>query len=66
PIPRPENADLYKRYKALGDALPDVRFVGRLGTYKYYNMDQVVGQALATFDQIVQERTALLTEGAAE
>ncbi|RYE91797.1 MAG: UDP-galactopyranose mutase, partial [Myxococcales bacterium] len=33
PIPRPENAELYKRYKALGDALPDVRFVGRLGTY---------------------------------
>ena len=66
PVPRPENADLYRRYKALADALPDVRFVGRLGTYRYYNMDQVVGQALATFDQIAQERTALFTEGAAE
>ena len=66
PIPRPENAELYRRYKALADALPGVRFVGRLGTYRYYNMDQVVGQALATFDQIAQERSALLTEGAAE
>jgi UDP-galactopyranose mutase len=52
PIPRPENAQLYGRYKALADQLPNVRFVGRLATYRYYNMDQVVGQALATFDQI--------------
>ncbi len=49
PIPRPENAQLYARYKALADATPGVRFVGRLGTYRYYNMDQVVGQALATY-----------------
>jgi UDP-galactopyranose mutase len=53
PIPRPENAEVYRRYKALADATPDVRFVGRLATYRYYNMDQVVGQALATFDALV-------------
>ncbi|MFO0603441.1 MAG: UDP-galactopyranose mutase [Polyangiales bacterium] len=52
PVPRPENAALYQRYKALADATPNVRFVGRLATYRYYNMDQVVGQALAVFDQI--------------
>jgi UDP-galactopyranose mutase len=52
PVPRPENAELYRRYKALADATPDVRFVGRLATYRYYNMDQVVGQALAVFEQI--------------
>jgi UDP-galactopyranose mutase len=52
PVPRPENAELYRRYKALADATPNVRFVGRLATYRYYNMDQVVGQALAMFDQI--------------
>jgi UDP-galactopyranose mutase len=56
PIPRPENAELYRKYKALADAAPGVRFVGRLATYKYYNMDQVVGQALATFDQIAGAR----------
>jgi UDP-galactopyranose mutase len=49
PIPRPENAELYKRYKALADETPGVWFVGRLATYKYYNMDQVVAQALATY-----------------
>ncbi|WP_437790804.1 UDP-galactopyranose mutase [Sorangium sp. So ce693] len=52
PVPRPENGELYRKYKALAEATPNVRFVGRLATYRYYNMDQVVGQALATFDQI--------------
>ncbi len=47
PVPRPENAELYKKYKALALATPGVHFVGRLATYKYYNMDQVTAQALA-------------------
>ena len=46
PVPQPENALLYKRYQMLADCTPGVHFVGRLATYKYYNMDQVVGQAL--------------------
>lgn len=49
PIPRPENQELFKRYEALARARTDVTFVGRLATYRYYNMDQIVGQALATF-----------------
>jgi len=52
PIPRPENAELYKRYEALALAARNVWFVGRLATYRYYNMDQVTGQALATFRRI--------------
>jgi UDP-galactopyranose mutase len=52
PIPRPENQALYKRYEALAAATPDVTFVGRLATYRYYNMDQVVGQALATYRRL--------------
>ena len=54
PIPRPENQALFKRYEALALAQPHVRFVGRLATYRYYNMDQVVGQALATYRRIAQ------------
>ena len=46
PIPRPENAVLHKKYEALAQERTDVHFVGRLATYKYYNMDQVVAQAL--------------------
>lgn len=52
PIPRPENQALYQQYRAAAQRLPDVWFVGRLGAYQYLNMDQVVGQALATFDRI--------------
>jgi UDP-galactopyranose mutase len=47
PVPRPENTALYKKYQMLADAAKGVHFVGRLATYKYYNMDQVVAQALA-------------------
>jgi UDP-galactopyranose mutase len=49
PIPRPENQQLYRKYQALADATPKVHFLGRLGTYKYYNMDQCVAQALAYY-----------------
>ena len=63
PVPRPENAELYKRYKALADQTPNVHFVGRLATYRYYNMDQVVGQALALFDKLMGRAPA--EEGAA-
>src|SRR5690606_8034552 len=49
PIPRPENQALFKRYEALARAEQGTTFVGRLPTYRYYNMDQIVGQALATW-----------------
>jgi UDP-galactopyranose mutase len=52
PVPRPENNELYKRYKELADATPNVHFVGRLATYKYYNMDQIVAQALTVCTKI--------------
>jgi len=52
PIPRPENAELYGRYKTLADARSDVHFVGRLATYKYYNMDQIVAQALTVYGKL--------------
>ncbi len=56
PVPRPENAELYQKYKALADALPNVHFVGRLATYRYYNMDQVVAQALTLFNKLSQQQ----------
>jgi UDP-galactopyranose mutase len=54
PVPRPQNQQLYKQYERLALAETNVWFVGRLATYRYYNMDQVVGQALATFRRIEQ------------
>ena len=58
PVPRPENAELYAKYKALADETPNVHFVGRLATYKYYNMDQVVAQALTVYKKIGGARDA--------
>lgn len=52
PIPAPDARAIYERYRARAEALPNVSFIGRLATYKYYNMDQVVGMALAEFDRL--------------
>ena len=52
PVPKPENAVMYREYQALADRTPGVYFSGRLATYKYYNMDQVVGQSLALYRRI--------------
>src|SRR3954468_22561615 len=53
PIPRDDTRALYKQYEALAAELPDVTFVGRLARYQYLNMDQVVGQALATAEKLM-------------
>lgn len=52
PVPTPENGALYKRYAELAASTKRVHFVGRLGTYRYYNMDQVVAQALTLCKQL--------------
>lgn len=52
PVPRPENAELYKKYQQLAAGEKKVHFTGRLATYKYYNMDQVVAQSLALYKKI--------------
>jgi len=57
PVPRPENAARYKQYKRLADETPEVEFCGRLATYKYYNMDQVVAQALVLYDRLSGRRS---------
>jgi UDP-galactopyranose mutase len=61
PVPRRENAEIYQKYKALADETEGVHFVGRLATYKYYNMDQVVAQALTLYAKLegMKRREAL-------
>jgi UDP-galactopyranose mutase len=65
PVPKKENADLYTKYKNLADAESKVHFVGRLATYKYYNMDQIVAQALTTYGKIVGQKRSDATKMAA-
>lgn len=62
PVPRKENAAIYAQYKTLADDTPDVHFVGRLATYKYYNMDQIVAQALTVYSKMnsVKRKDALV------
>ena len=52
PIPSPETQAMREAYQELADQEPNVTFLGRLGTYRYYNMDQVVAQALAEYAKL--------------
>jgi UDP-galactopyranose mutase len=65
PIPRQENAEIYRQYHALAEQ-SGVHFAGRLATYKYYNMDQVVAQALTLYARLLNvtrsEAASLRTE----
>lgn len=56
PVPRPENAELYRKYQALALGMKRVHFTGRLATYKYYNMDQVVAQSLTLYKKIISSQ----------
>jgi UDP-galactopyranose mutase len=60
PVPCPEERALYKKYQTLTEATPNVRFAGRLATYKYYNMDQIVAQALTECAKMMGTRRAAL------
>jgi UDP-galactopyranose mutase len=63
PIPRPENAQLYTRYQKLASQKRGGHFAGRLGTYKYYNTDQVTAQALSLYVRIEGlDRTKVITK----
>ena len=53
PIPNDESSAQYKKYAELAKAEEDVSFIGRLATYRYYNMDQVTGMALAEADRLL-------------
>jgi len=53
PVPRPESEVLYKQYRVLAEAEKNVTFVGRLAQYRYFNMDQVVGEALKAADNLL-------------
>lgn len=57
PIPTQENDQLFKRYQKLADDQTGVSFIGRLAQYRYYNMDQVVAQAIVQYPKIIEQLT---------
>jgi len=52
PVPMADSKELYQKYKALAAKEENVSFIGRLGTYRYYNMDQVVAMSLKEFEHL--------------
>jgi len=52
PVPNPDNQALYEKYRALAEKEEGVCFVGRLASYKYFNMDQAILNALEIFDNL--------------
>lgn len=52
PVPNEQNASLYEAYLKKARALENVYFIGRLGEYKYYDMDNVISKALALFEAL--------------
>jgi UDP-galactopyranose mutase len=55
PVPNPENRALYERYRALAEKEDAVCFVGRLASYKYFNMDQAILNALEIYDSLKEK-----------
>ena len=52
PVPAPDSKELYEKYAAKAKKEERVTFVGRLATYRYYNMDQVVAMALTEYEKL--------------
>ena len=52
PVPNPDNRALYEKYREMAEQEPGVAFVGRLASYKYFNMDQAILNALEMFDNL--------------
>ncbi|HEX8618737.1 MAG TPA: UDP-galactopyranose mutase [Thermoanaerobaculia bacterium] len=55
PFPDDENATLYKRYRELADATAGLLVCGRLGEYRYYDMDQAIGRAMLLGRRLLEQ-----------
>lgn len=55
----PENNELYGRYLSLAGEYQKLHLLGRLAEYKYYNMDAIVGRALALCDGLLKQERIL-------
>ncbi len=52
PIPKDENIELYNKYLEKAKTLKNVYFFGRLGDYKYYDMDKAIARAIELFEAL--------------
>ena len=52
PVPNEKNQELYKSYQKLAENEENVVFIGRLASYKYFNMDEAIKNALEMFNEM--------------
>jgi len=64
PIPAPASQQIFKRYEERAALETKVSFVGRLATYRYYNMDQIIGAALVEFEKLAAVHGPLVRDHA--
>jgi UDP-galactopyranose mutase len=64
PIPAPASQQIFKRYEERAALESRVSFVGRLATYRYYNMDQIIGAALVEFEKLAAVHAGLPRDSA--
>jgi UDP-galactopyranose mutase len=57
PFPDQNNATLYAKYRKRVDAMPNVLIAGRLGEYRYYDMDQAIGRAMTLSDKLLRDES---------
>ena len=57
PVPNKKNQNLYKKYQELAEKEKNVLFIGRLASYKYFNMDQAIKNALDMFEDLNNKGT---------
>ena len=55
PFPDSTNAHLYQQYSKMASTLPRVLVCGRLGEYRYYDMDQAIGRAITLATRILKQ-----------
>jgi len=56
PFPDAQNQELYKRYRDRAEAISGLMICGRLGEYRYYDMDQAIGRAMLLARQLLAEK----------
>ena len=62
PFPDKANKVLYEKYKKEADTLNNVLICGRLGEYRYYDMDQAIGRAMNFVSEILKNYKIVETE----
>ena len=58
PVDTPHNAAIADRYRALAAELADVTFIGRLAEYRYYDMDDSIAAALASYAKLSNSKSS--------